>query len=46
MKNMPKIENYRTHDGQELRELFALAVLRTLTPMELNSVINTLEKAK
>lgn len=42
MPQLPKIEDFKSSDGEELRQLFALSVLRALTPMERNSVLKSL----
>jgi len=42
MKQLPKIEDFKANNGAELRELFALSILRALTPMERNSVLKAL----
>jgi hypothetical protein len=39
---MPKIEDYMSSAGKPLKELFALVVMRSLTPIERQSVINHL----
>lgn len=40
--HLPKIEDYLASNGAELRSLFAVAVLRALTPMERNAVLKAL----
>lgn len=42
-KKLPEIKSFKTKDGKELRELFALSVMRALTPMERNQVLKALE---
>lgn len=41
---LPKIKDYKASNGAELRTLFAVAVLRALTPYERNAVFNTIFK--
>jgi hypothetical protein len=41
-KALPKIEDFLTEDGTELRALFVLAVMRALSPRERAAVLNSL----
>ena len=45
-KKWPDVKDYTSSTGETLRELFALAVLRALSPMERASVIRQFESAK
>lgn len=39
MKILPKEADFQSSEGETLRELFAVAILRSLTPMERNQVL-------
>lgn len=42
MKQFTKIEKFIASNSAELRSLFAVAVLRALTPMERQAVLNSI----
>ncbi len=42
MSILPDPKNFRAHDGTFLSQLYAFALMRAMTPMERQSVINAL----
>lgn len=46
MTELPDQKDYLASNGKPLRELYAIAVLRSLTPMERASVLNVFRDRK